>query len=272
MRWSEICGLSPIYVLPDYIEGDALDIQWKLYEFGGHFYRGRPKDGSIRPADLPSFLAELLAVHMTQIKGRRCTCRKFDQSTGPASGTTWCTGAEYTFLSPGGGHYRRSTYGGRYFHPAADGWYPEWAHQSARAVLIDTGAPFPGLPLMAWPAAVPGEEFAPPTGRGVARFVSDPETARCAVCRRAFPRLGDVDDSHLRTGQRERVPTRTAKARRIGVGGGLDCGDWPAPTRGFHEVVLAGRASLGGMIGSRLAPKFGHPDGTLAADSQTNAP
>ena len=76
MRWSEISGLSPVYVFPDYIEGDALDIQWKLYELGGHFYRGRPKDGSIRPADLPPFLAELLAEHMTQIKGRRCTCRK----------------------------------------------------------------------------------------------------------------------------------------------------------------------------------------------------
>ena len=29
-RWSEISGLSHVYVLPDYMEGDALDIQWKL--------------------------------------------------------------------------------------------------------------------------------------------------------------------------------------------------------------------------------------------------
>ena len=104
MRWSEVSGLSPDYVLPGHMQGDTIDIQWKLYELAGHFYRGRPKDGSIRPADLPPFLAELLAGHKIQIKGRRCTCRKFDKSSGPASGTTWCTGAEYMFLSPGGGH------------------------------------------------------------------------------------------------------------------------------------------------------------------------
>lgn len=191
MRWSETIGLMPVYVLPDYMDGDALDIQWKLYEFGGHFYRGRPKDGSIRLADLPSFLTELLTWHKTQIKGRRCTCRKFEDATGPTSGTSWCTGEEYTFLSPGGSHYRRGPYGERYFHPAADGWYPERAHRSARPVLIDTSAPFPGQPLTAWPSAVPGEDFAPPTGRGIARFISDTTTARCAVCRRAFPRRLD---------------------------------------------------------------------------------
>jgi hypothetical protein len=53
MRWSETVGLAPDYVLPDYTDGDALDVQWKLYELGGHFYRGRPKDGSIRPAEPP---------------------------------------------------------------------------------------------------------------------------------------------------------------------------------------------------------------------------
>jgi integrase len=203
MRWSETVGLAPDYVLPDYTDGDALDIQWKLYEFGGHFYRGRPKDGSIRPADLPPFLADLLTWHKTQIKGRRCTCRKFDEATGPAPGTTWCMGGEYMFLSPGGSHYRRGPYGERYFHPAADGWYPERSHRSARPVLIDPSAPFPGQPLAAWPAAAPGEEFVPPTGRGVARFVSDPAIARCAVCRRAFPRRRDgLVISHQNNGDR----------------------------------------------------------------------
>ena len=202
MRWSEISGLSPDCVLPDYMQGDALDIQWKLYELGGHFYCGRPKDGSIRPADLPLFLAELLAWHKTQIKGRRCTCRKFDKSTGPASGTTWCTGAEYMFLSPGGGHYRRSTYGERYFHPAADGWYPGRAsvgaarpnrHERAVSRSASRGVA----------RCVPGEEFVPPTGRGVARFVSDPETARCGVCRRALPRrLDGLVISHKSNGDR----------------------------------------------------------------------
>ncbi len=50
---------------------------------------------------------------------------------------------------------------------------------------------------------MPGEEFVPPTGRGVARFVSDPETARCAVCRRAFPRrLDGLVISHKSNGDR----------------------------------------------------------------------
>ena len=43
----------------------------------------------------------------------------------------------------------------------------------------------------------------PPTGRGVARFVRDPETARCAVCRRAFPRrLDGLVISHKSNGDR----------------------------------------------------------------------
>jgi hypothetical protein len=90
-----------------------------------------------------------------------------------------------------GGHYRRGPYGERYFHPAADGWYPERGHRSARPVLIDSSAPFRGQPLAAWPAAVIGEEFTPPAGRGIARLAGGPKTARCAVCRRTFPRCLD---------------------------------------------------------------------------------
>jgi hypothetical protein len=202
-RWSETIGLAPDSVLPEHPNGDVLDVQWKLYEYGAHFYRGRPKDGSIRAADLPPFLVDLLAWHKTQIKGRRCTCRKFEAAAGPATGTTWCTGGEYLFLSPGGAHYRRGTYGERYFRPSADGWYPERVHRSARPVLIDTSAQFPGAPLAAWPAAVPGEEFTPPTGRGVTRFLSDPQNARCAVCRRTFPRrLDGLVISHKSDGER----------------------------------------------------------------------
>lgn len=52
MRWSEALRMSP-----DYLRDDVVDIQWKLYEFKGRFYIGRPKDGSIRAADLPPFLA-----------------------------------------------------------------------------------------------------------------------------------------------------------------------------------------------------------------------
>ena len=40
-------------------------------------------------------------------------------------------------------------------------------------------------------------------GRGVARFVSDPRTARCAVCRRALPRrLDGLVISHKSNGER----------------------------------------------------------------------
>lgn len=186
MRWSEIIGLASAYV-----HGDSLDVQWKLYELGGRFYKGRPKDGSIRTADLPPSLAELLTWHFTENKGRRCTCRKPDDSDGPGPGNKWCAGDVYAFLSPGGSHYRRSSYGERYFRPAADGWYPGREHRSARPVLIDASGPYPGLPLSAWPAALAGEVFVPPTGRGVTRFVSDPRTGRCQVCRRAFPRRQD---------------------------------------------------------------------------------
>jgi integrase len=87
MRWSEIIGLAPAYV-----QGDVLDVQWKLYELGGRFYKGRPKDGSIRPADLPPFLAELLARHISGNRSRRCTCRKPGDSDGPGRGTSGAPG------------------------------------------------------------------------------------------------------------------------------------------------------------------------------------
>lgn len=58
MRWSEAIGLRSAFV-----RADQLSIEWKLYE-QSRFYFGRPKDGSIRPADLPPFLAELLADHV----------------------------------------------------------------------------------------------------------------------------------------------------------------------------------------------------------------
>ncbi len=53
MRWSEAIGLRPAFV-----QADQLRIEWKLYELRGPFYLGGPKDGSIRPVDLPPFLAE----------------------------------------------------------------------------------------------------------------------------------------------------------------------------------------------------------------------
>jgi integrase len=185
MRWSEITGL-----LPDCVQADVLNIDWKLYELGGRFYQGRPKDGSIRPADLPPFLAELLASHIVQNKQRRCRCRNTDRS-GPGPGLMWCPGSAYVFLSPGGSHYRRSSYGVRYFRLAADGSYPARSGHPAKPVLVDAAGLFPGAPLAAWPAAEPGRAFIPPSGRGVTRLVSDDFTGRCSACRRAFPRRLD---------------------------------------------------------------------------------
>ena len=54
MRWSEVLGLGPKFV-----SRNLVDIQWELYELNGLLYRGRPKDGSIRPADIPPFLGLL---------------------------------------------------------------------------------------------------------------------------------------------------------------------------------------------------------------------
>ena len=55
MRWSEILGLAPGCVQPGKVQ-----VNCKLYELNGRFYRGRPKDGSIRPVDSPPFLDDLL--------------------------------------------------------------------------------------------------------------------------------------------------------------------------------------------------------------------
>lgn len=166
-RWSELLGLSPKCVRPGRIEVD-----WKLYELNGRFYRGRPKDGSIRPIDTPPFLDDLLS----RVRPMRCHCK------GPAP---WCSGGEYMFLSAEGAHFRRSNYSARIFRPAADGWYPKNQRKSAMPVLVNVTKGFPGTPVTPWPAAEPGERFTPPTGRGHARLVTIGDgRARCAVCQR----------------------------------------------------------------------------------------
>jgi integrase len=68
MRWSEAIGLPP-----GCVNGDVMDINWKLYELDGRFYKGRPKAGSMRPADLPPFLTQLIAGHLASTHNLRCT-------------------------------------------------------------------------------------------------------------------------------------------------------------------------------------------------------
>ena len=155
-RWSEIVGLTP-----ECADGDTVNIDWKLYELNGRFYRGRPKDGSIRSADLPPFLAQLFSAHLrASAGGLRCTCRNTEEP--------WCPGAGYVFLDPGGGHFRRSNYSERFFRPAADGWCLPRQGKSARPavpVLVTEPELFPGRPVPPWPPAMPGETFTPPGGR-----------------------------------------------------------------------------------------------------------
>jgi integrase len=177
MRWSEVIGLGP-----ECLHDGHVDVSWKLYELNGRFYRGRPKDGSIRPADLPPFLAGMLTNHV-RVRARKCTCRNTEKP--------WCPGGRYVFLGPEQGHFRRSNYSERFFRPAADGTYPARGQRPAMPVLVDIETPYPGRPVPPWPMAMPGQEFQPPAGRGVARLVSDTATGRCAICGRAWPRRLD---------------------------------------------------------------------------------
>jgi hypothetical protein len=52
-------------------------------------------------------------------------------------------------------------------------------------VLVDMSAPWPGVVMPPWLPAVPGESYAPPTGRGVTRLVGRDGFGRCQVCARS---------------------------------------------------------------------------------------
>ena len=79
-RWSEAIGLPP-----GCVREKEVALHWKLYELNGLYYQGRPKDGSMRTADLPPFLSMLLsghleakrpAVHLPQRKGALVSWRQ----------------------------------------------------------------------------------------------------------------------------------------------------------------------------------------------------
>jgi integrase len=174
MRWSEAIGLPP-----ESLHGQTLDIAWKLYELDARFYRGRPKDGSIRAVDMPPFLEGLLTWYAGADAGRTCTCRNTKQP--------WCSGDEYLFLRPGNGHFRRPNYAARVMRPAADGWYPGRQGRHARdpwPVLVDMSALWPGKPLPPWPPAQPGMPYSPPAGRGIPRLAGKEGSGRCPACHR----------------------------------------------------------------------------------------
>lgn len=178
MRWSEVIGLPP-----ECVHNDVIDVHWKLYELNGRFYRGRPKDGSMRTLAVPPFLRDLLAKHFQSDAPSRCTCtgRSTDDGSIP-----WCTGGRYLFLGPQGGHFRRSNYSERVFRPAADGWHPERKGKAGRArmpVLVDFESGWPGRPLTPWPSVQPGVSYEPPQGRGRARITDDARLASWAPVR-----------------------------------------------------------------------------------------
>jgi integrase len=175
VRWGEVIGLErPWFRL------STLEVDWQLSELGGRFTKTQPKDDSIRPVDLPPFLADLLSRHVQARPDGRCRCPRND-----------CGGAgQYLFLGPDRGHYRRSAYNRRVWHPAVDGAYPAQngkAPRTARPVLVDASpladlppaaAQHPGrLLLPPWPCAIPGQNWAPPRGRGRTRFDLDESTA-----------------------------------------------------------------------------------------------
>ncbi|MFI7114035.1 hypothetical protein ACIBK9_47495 [Nonomuraea sp. NPDC050227] len=168
VRWGEALALGPDYLTDE----GQLDIARKLYELNG-FYRGIPKDGSLRELDLPPFLLDLLA----DIKPRRCTCKPRDRKPGEPE---WCTGRDYLLLGPDGGHPRRSNFGRRFIRPAADGWWPGRGGKNPKPslpVMVDLSQGWPGVPVDPWPVAEGGPFEVPPIiERGRAHKRLSPDT------------------------------------------------------------------------------------------------
>ena len=77
----------------------------------------------------------------------------------------------------------------RIVRPAADGWYPQREGRYGRPaapVLVDSSAPWPGVPLSPWPPATPGEPYTPPAGRGIPRLAGKDGSGRCPACNRTI--------------------------------------------------------------------------------------
>ena len=124
----------------------------------------------LTPVDLPPFLAGLLAAQAGRHARQRCACAAGHGGSG-----------RYVFLGPDGGHHRNSNYARRIFRPACDGRHPPANGSPSRLVIVDAAA-WPGTPAAAWPPAVPGKPFDPPSGRGTQRLISTGDTGRCPSC------------------------------------------------------------------------------------------
>lgn len=163
MRWAEAIGMQRQYLSKEYYELD-----WQIPEVAGRFlreplksdsYRTFDPDDGISRVDMPPFLHDLLTGVIDSHDGK-CKCAEHDKD---------CGGANWIFLGPNSGHFRRSNYGRRYWHPACDGIFPQVQRNgklvTARPVLVDA-ADWPGRPLQAWPMAEAGHDYTPPSGRG----------------------------------------------------------------------------------------------------------
>jgi hypothetical protein len=170
---AETIGLERDLLLPGLI-----NVEWQLREVSGRFHRLPPKDDSYRstkvepltPVDIPPFLAGLLAAQAGKHARHRCTCAAGHGGSG-----------RYVFLGPDSGHHRNSNYARRIFRPACDGRHPP-ANGSPGKLVIADATTLPGTPAAAWPPAVPGKPFAPPSGRGTQRLISTADTGRCPSC------------------------------------------------------------------------------------------
>lgn len=159
----------------------------------------------------------------------------------PQSGGSLVPDASYAFLGPGGGHFRRSGYGERFFRPAADGWHPRRAKRPSMPVLVDASCSFPGRPVAPWPAVTAGEPFAMPAGRGITRLASDERTGRCPQCGRA---IGSA--WRLTAAQRGRLAPAVDAALRAG---------WtPAELAAFTGANTGGVRNPYAVLAARLSP------------------
>jgi len=179
LRWGETIGLEG-----DHLLAGLINVEWQLEEISGRFHRLPPKDDSYRstnwepllPVDIPPFLSALLAAQARKYAQQRCACAAGHGGRDGHGGT-----GRYVFLSPDGGHHRNSNYARRVFRPACDGRHPPANGKPGRLVIADATA-WPGIPVASWPPAVPGQPFAPPSGRGTPRLVSTDGTGRCPSC------------------------------------------------------------------------------------------
>ena len=235
MRWGETIGLERDLLLPSLI-----NVEWQLREVSGRFHRLPPKDDSYRstnvepltPVDLPPFLAGLLAAQADKHARQRCTCAAEHDGSG-----------RYVFLGPDGGHHRNSNYARRIFRPACDGRHPPANGGPGRLVIADATA-WPGTPAAAWPPALPGKPFTPPSGRGTQRLISTEDTGRCPSCGYAVRlRLDGRIIAHKTAARSLPWQRRAARRRRAAslLAAGQGRADAPRPPPRPQDVDGRGR-------------------------------